>query len=301
MRCTLCPRRCGVDRPEHARPGQGPGRCAMGWNPVLARAALHTWEEPCISGNRGSGTVFFSGCGLQCVYCQNAAISHDHFGREISVEQLRQVFFDLIGQGAHNINLVNPTHFVPAISRAIGDGLPVPVVYNSSGYERLETLRLLEGKVDVYLPDLKYSDNALAARLSDAPDYVEAATAAIAEMVRQCGGCQYDDDGILTHGVIIRHLVLPGQLENTFNVIDYVSEHYPDQVLFSLMSQYIHCGRADQFPDINRVLTADEIETAVHYFGMSDIEEGFIQQSESAQALYIPPFDLEGVPHSPSL
>lgn len=296
MRCTLCPRRCNVERSVHTDPKASLGFCQMGANPVVARAALHAWEEPCISGTRGSGTVFFSGCNLQCVFCQNAVISHEGFGREISPEQLRQVFLNLVDQGAHNINLVNPTHFVPAISRAIGQGLPVPVVYNSSGYESLETLRHMAGKVQVYLPDFKYADPQLSARLSGAPDYVEVATAALDEMVKQCGGCTYDEEGLLTRGVIIRHLVLPGQLENTFNVIDYVSEHYADRVIFSLMSQYVPCGRASDYPDIDRVLTQDEIDTAIHYLEMSDMEEGFIQQRDSAQTAYIPPFDLEGVP-----
>lgn len=296
MRCTLCPRRCNVERGIHTDPKASLGFCQMGDNPVVARAALHAWEEPCISGTRGSGTVFFSGCNLQCVFCQNAVISHKGFGREISPEQLRQVFLDLVDQGAHNINLVNPTHFVPAISRAIGQGLPVPVVYNSSGYESLETLRHMEGKVQVYLPDFKYADPQLAARLSGAPDYVEVVTAALDEMVKQCRGCTYDEEGLLTRGVIIRHLVLPGQLENTFNVIDYVSEHYADCVVFSLMSQYVPCGQASDYPDIDRVLTQDEIDTAIHYLEMSDIEEGFIQRRDSAQTVYIPPFDLEGVP-----
>ena len=234
MICNLCPRRCAALRTDT----RGEGRCAMPSLPVVARAALHQWEEPPLSGARGAGTVFFSGCPLGCVFCQNESISHENFGRPISVERLRAIFQELIDQGAHNIDLVNPTHFAHAVLQALEEPLPVPVVWNSGGYDTLETLRALEGKVDVYLPDLKYLRSETAARYSDAPDYPEAACAAILEMYRQTGPCVYDGDGLLRRGVIIRHLILPGRLSETKEVMDWVAEHFaPGQVLFSLMSQ----------------------------------------------------------------
>ena len=199
--CTLCPRKCGRLRPD--------GFCRMGENPRVARAALHFWEEPCISGTRGSGAVFFSGCSLRCVFCQNQEISAGGFGKDISVERLREIFDELIARGAHNINLVNPTHFAGAIAEALDKPLPVPVVYNSGGYDRVETLRMLDGKVQVYLPDMKYAQAELGARYARADDYPEFAKAAIQEMVRQTGPYQLDENGMLVSGVLIRHLVLP--------------------------------------------------------------------------------------------
>jgi len=205
MICSICPRRCGAERTET----EGHGFCRMPAAPVVARAALHPWEEPVLCGNRGAGTVFFSGCNLGCVYCQNHAISRGNFGRPVTSARLREIFLDLIAQGAATIDLVTPTHFVPLILPALDPPLPVPVVYNCGGYESVETLRLLEGKVQVYLPDLKYADAELARRLSAAPDYFSVATAAIREMLRQTGPCVVED-GLLKRGVLIRHLVLPG-------------------------------------------------------------------------------------------
>ena len=210
MICTLCPRRCGAERTET----EGKGFCAMPAGIRVARAALHMWEEPPISGVNGSGTVFFSGCTLRCRYCQNGSISAGGFGKAITAERLREIFEELIARGAHNINLVTPTHFLPWILPALEPKLPVPVVYNCGGYESVETLRQLEGKVDIYLPDLKYADGELAGRLSAAPDYFPVAVAAIREMFRQTGPCVLED-GLLKRGVVIRHLVLPGQLDNT--------------------------------------------------------------------------------------
>lgn len=233
MICTLCPRRCGALRTE----ASGNGFCGMPALPVVARAMLHQWEEPCISGSRGSGAVFFSGCVLGCVFCQNGTISRGRFGKTVSVPRLREIFHELIAQGAHNINLVSPTPYVPAILEALAEPLPAPVVWNTGGYERAETLRMLEGKVQIWLPDLKYADNALARAYSGAADYFETAAAAIREMHRQAGDCVMED-GLLKRGVVIRHLLLPGALDNAKAVMDWVAASFrPGQVLFSLMSQ----------------------------------------------------------------
>lgn len=233
MRCTLCPRMCGAERTET----RGEGFCRMPAGPVVARAGLHMWEEPVISGTRGSGTVFFSGCTLGCMFCQNHEISAQGVGKPVTVERLGEIFRELICQGAHNINLVTPGHFAPWVARALEPALPVPVVCNTGGYERVETLRLLEGKVQVYLPDMKYALEEPARQLSGAGDYPAAARAAIREMFRQVGPWEIRE-GLLVRGVLIRHLVLPGQLENTRRVIDWVAETFrPGEVLFSLMSQ----------------------------------------------------------------
>lgn len=291
MICNLCPRRCAALRTDT----RGEGRCAMPSLPVVARAALHQWEEPPLSGARGAGTVFFSGCPLGCVFCQNESISHENFGRPISVERLRAIFQELIDQGAHNIDLVNPTHFAHAVLQALEEPLPVPVVWNSGGYDTLETLRALEGKVDVYLPDLKYLRSETAARYSDAPDYPEVACAAILEMYRQTGPCVYDGDGLLRRGVIIRHLVLPGRLSEAKAVMDWVAEHFePGQVLFSLMSQYIPWGRAAEFPEIDRKLRPSEARSARQYMDALGLT-GFTQEDSSAESAFIPAFDLTGV------
>lgn len=286
--CTLCPRKCGRLRPD--------GFCRMGKNPRVARAALHFWEEPCISGTRGSGSVFFSGCSLRCVFCQNQEISTGGFGKDISVERLREIFDELIARGAHNINLVNPTHFTGAIAEALDKPLPVPVVYNSGGYDRVETLRMLDGKVQVYLPDMKYAQAELGARYARADDYPEFAKAAIQEMVRQTGPYQLDENGMLVSGVLIRHLVLPGHLQNTRQVIDWVAQTFaPGTVLFSLMSQYIPCGDLSHTPELNRRLTKREQDAAEDYLFAAGIEDGFVQERASAKQEYIPAFDLTGV------
>ncbi len=294
--CYDCPRRCGVNRPVSCEQEGETGVCAMPLTPVIARAALHFGEEPCISGFGGSGAVFFSGCSLRCVFCQNYAISAENFGRPVSVERLRQIYGELIAQGAHNINLVNPTHFVRAVAQSLKKPLPVPVVYNCGGYESVESLRLLEGKVQIYLPDLKYADNRLAARYSGAPDYFERACAAILEMVRQTGPYQLDEDGLLRRGVLIRHLILPGETGNSKRVIDWIADTFsPGMVLFSLMSQYVPCGRAVDFPGLNRTLYQKEYDEVEGYLFSQGIEDGFLQELSSAQSSYIPAFDLTGV------
>ena len=292
MVCKLCPRECGVKRLDN----EGCGICGKGTSPVLARAGLHMWEEPCISGTRGTGAVFFSGCPLKCVFCQNYEISEQGFGKSVSISRLREIFFELIEKGAHSIDLVNPTHFTPVVCEALGDGLPVPVIWNSGGYESVNTLRSIEGKIDVYLPDMKYALEEPAVRYSKAPRYFELAKSAIMEMYRQVGDYEIDDEGLIRRGVIIRHLVLPNNLENTFRVIDWVEETFrPGQVLFSLMSQFTPTPNCAGFPELNRPLELWEHEQAVGYLMDSQIEDGFYQEPESSNTSYIPIFDLSGI------
>ena len=290
MICHLCPRLCGAERTET----EGKGHCRMPEGPEVARAALHMWEEPPISGTRGSGTIFFSGCSLDCLFCQNDLISHQDFGKAVTVERLREICLALIGQGAHNINLVNPTHYAHVIARLLDEPLPVPVVWNSGGYDRVETLRGLEGKVDIYLPDLKYLTPALAEDCSGAADYPAAATAAIREMARQTGPCVIED-GLLKRGTVIRHLILPGRLAEAKRVMDFVAEEFPPgTVLFSLMSQYVPQGRAMGRPGLDRRLRPSEARSAQTYMEALGLE-GFTQEGSAADTEYIPPFDLTGV------
>lgn len=291
MICQLCPRRCGALRTET----EGKGYCRMPALPVLARAALHQWEEPPISGTRGSGTIFFSGCPLGCVFCQNEEISHRDVGKPVTVQRLRQICMELVDQGAHNINFVTPTHYSHILAQVLDTPLPVPVVFNSGGYDSVSTLKSLEGKIDVYLPDLKYMDSAPAGRYSAAPDYPAVAAAAIREMVRQVGPCVFDENGLLKKGVIIRHLVLPGQAEGAKQVMDWVAREFPKgTVLFSLMSQYTPYGRADQFPEIDRKLRRGEIRAVQDYMDALGLD-GFTQERTSAKREYTPPFDLSGL------
>lgn len=295
MLCTLCPRRCGVDRSKSV------GYCGMGESITAARAMLHYWEEPCISGERGSGAVFFSGCVLGCVYCQNYEISAKRKGREITEERLSDIFLELQEQGALNINLVNPTHFVPRIKRALiaakGRGLSVPVVYNSGGYERVETLRTLEGLIDIYLPDVKYFDNELARKLSNAPDYFETAMTAVAEMLRQTGKPRFDGSGMLLRGTIVRHLVIPDCYKDSVEVIRRVGERFGGEILFSLMSQYTPFGRVltdPAFSRYNRRLTTFEYRKALDAVYAAGLE-GYMQERSSAKEEYTPEFDLSGI------
>lgn len=292
MVCNLCPRLCGAVRTDD----RGDGYCRMPAVPVLARAALHQWEEPPISGSRGSGTIFFSGCSLGCVFCQNEEISHRDIGKPVSVERLEAICRELVEQGAHNLNFVTPTHYAHVVKELLEGYRPgVPVVWNCSGYERVETLRSLEGLVDIYLPDLKYLDATAAERYSAAPDYPDVAADAIREMVRQVGVCRLDEDGLLKKGVVIRHLLLPGQLVGAKLVMDWVAREFePGAVLFSLMSQYTPWGRAGQFPEIDRRLRASEIRAAQQYMDALGLE-GFVQDSDSAKREYTPEFDLTGI------
>lgn len=288
--CTLCPRRCGADRTN----GQL-GFCRHPDKIYAARAAAHYWEEPVISGSFGSGAVFFSGCTLKCLFCQNGVISQENRGKEISTAHLREIFLKLIDDGVQNINLVTPTHFLPSILPALTPKLPVPVVYNCGGYERVETLRELEGLVDIYLPDMKYSDPKLAGILSAAPDYVEIAKAAIAEMYRQVGSAVIEDE-IMQRGMIVRHLMLPGEIDNTLGVLDWFSEAFPKgDVLFSLMSQYVPMGKAKTMPPYDRRITEDEYDAALSYLELLGIENGFTQDFSAATEEYIPDFSFEGL------
>lgn len=289
MICSICPRRCAAERTKT----EGRGFCRMPAALTVARAGLHMWEEPVLCGSGGAGTVFFSGCNLGCVYCQNHAISAENFGKTITPQRLREIFQELIAQGAQTVELVTATHFVPFILPALEEPLAVPVVYNCGGYESVETLRLLEGRVQVYLPDLKYADSALAERLSRAPDYFAVCTAAIEEMYRQTGPCAVEN-GILKRGVLIRHLVLPGQLENTRRCLDWIAERFrPGEVLVSLMSQYTPQPGAEG--TLRRHVTAAEYRAAVEYMENCGITGGFVQERTSAREEYIPAFDLTGV------
>ena len=288
--CTLCPRRCGVDRTR----GQL-GFCKMPGQVHAARAGVHYWEEPVISGSFGSGSVFFSGCTLKCAFCQNYDISQENFGKPMTSAELRAAFERLIDEGVQNINLVTPTHFLPDILPALEPKLPVPVVYNCGGYESVETLRQLEGKIDVYLPDFKYSDNALAKRLSSAPDYFETASAAILEMYRQVGKPVLEDDE-MKRGVLVRHLVLPGCVDNSLGVLDWVAEHFRSgDILFSLMSQYVPMGRAVEMPPFDRRITELEYDSVLSYMMLLGIEDGYTQDFSSAERGYTPSFDLTGL------
>ena len=263
---------------------------------MVARAALHLWEEPCISGTNGAGTVFFSGCALGCVFCQNGSISHGNFGKPVTEDGLYTIFERLHEQGAHNIELVTPTQYSHVLSRVLERPMPgnLPVVWNSGGYERVETLRALEGKVDVYLPDLKYAAPAPAEKYSKAPDYPEAAKAAILEMYRQRGPVWFEGD-LLKSGVVIRHLILPGQLADTRRVMDWVAESFPPgAVLFSLMAQYTPVGDLAAYPELNRTLRTSELRAAREYMAALGLQ-GYVQELESVGEGFIPAFDLTGV------
>ena len=290
MICTLCPRNCAAERTE-ATAG---GVCGQPALPVVAKAMLHQWEEPCLVGDHGAGTVFFSGCNLRCSFCQNGVISQEGFGKPITAERLREIFRELVDQGAACIDLVTPTQFTPVILEALGEEpWPVPVVWNCGGYEKAETLRLLEGKVQVYLPDLKYALPTPAKKYSAAEDYFHWAKEAILEMFRQTGPYQMEN-GQLKRGVLIRHLLLPGELENTRRVIDWVAETFrPGDVLFSLMSQYTPQKGAEG--NLARHVTKAEYRAAVAYMENCGVMDGYTQERTSAKEEYTPDFDLSGV------
>lgn len=286
--CRLCPRQCGVDRDE----GQT-GFCGMTAQMTAARAMLHYGEEPPISASFGTGAVFFSGCTLRCRYCQNREISLERKGKPISSEELRDIFLRLIDEGAQSIDLVTPTHFLPTILPALTPKLPVPVVYNCGGYERVETLRELEGLVDIYLPDFKYADDRLAARLSDAPEYFDVAAAAICEMYRQVGGSVIEDEQ-MQRGILIRHLVLPGAVGNSLRVIEWVARTFPkNDVLFSLMSQYVPSPTLPA--PLNRRLTPEEYDGAVSWLELCGIRNAFVQDLAAASDEMLPDFDFSGL------
>lgn len=289
-RCRLCPRGCGVDRTAGQR-----GVCGMGDRLLAARAAPHFWEEPALCGDGGAGAVFFSGCTLRCSYCQNSEISQENFGVPITPAKLRECFLRLIDEGAECIDLVTPTQFLPSIVPALTPKLPVPVVYNCGGYERVETLRALEGLVDVWMPDCKYSDGALAGRLSAAPDYPEIAKAAILEMFRQTGPFVIEN-GKLRSGVLIRHLILPGEIENSLGVLDWIADSFPKHsVLVSLMSQYVPMGAAAQLPPYDRRITRDEYDAVLSWLYFRGLDDGWTQGFEAASLEFVPEFDGTGL------
>lgn len=288
--CTLCPRRCGVDRTAGQR-----GFCNMPDYPVAARAAAHYWEEPVISGDFGSGAVFFSGCTLGCSFCQNEPISHGGYGKKITPEHLREIFLQLIDAGVSNINLVTATHFLPSILPALEPKLPVPVVWNCGGYESLETLRALEGYIDVYLPDFKYSDCRLANQLSKATDYPTVAAAAIREMYRQTGPAVIEN-GLMVRGTLVRHLILPGNVDNSLGVLDWIAETFPHRdVPVSLMRQYMPMGEAAKLPPFDRPVSDEEYDAVLSWMYLLELENGFVQEAAAADADYIPAFDFEGL------
>lgn len=280
--CRLCPRQCGVDRENGQR-----GFCGCPGTALVAKAMLHKWEEPALAGPGGSGAVFFGGCTLGCSYCQNAAISGHAAGQAMDSAQLRRVFEGLIAQGAENIDLVTPTQFLPTILPALEPKLPVPVVYNCGGYESVRTLKALEGRVDIYLPDLKYADPKLASSLSGAADYFPVAAAAIREMVRQTGPVQWQGEKIL-RGTVIRHLILPGQVENSLKILDWIGETFrPGEVLVSLMRQYTPMG--NQQPPMDRRITDEEYDAVLSWMFLNNLE-GFTQEAQSADSGFIPDF-----------
>jgi len=286
-KCQLCPRKCNVTRIDL----QNTGVCGVTDTVRVSRAALHHFEEPCISGEKGSGTIFFSGCPLKCIFCQNKEISLGCKGQDISTEKLKELFSDLISQGAHNINLVTPTHYALKIAEILDEKLSVPIVYNCGGYESIETLKLLENKVDIYLPDLKYSNNDLAMKYSKVPNYFEIATKAILEMYNQVGDYVLDENGIMQKGVIIRHLMLPDNLENTYGVIDWVADNFRNgSVKFSLMSQYTPL-EIYPYPELNQRVTKEEYQKAVDYMYLCGITDGYTQEPDSADEIYIPDFN----------
>ena len=290
MICTLCPRNCGVERTAESCAGV----CRMGTQPKIARAALHMWEEPCISGTRGSGAVFFSGCGLRCVFCQNEAISQQGEGKIVTPERLAEIFRELEAQGAHNINLVTAAHFVPAVLEALSLYRPnIPIVYNSSGYESIETLRMLSGVVDIYLPDYKYIDPNMAAMLSGARDYPEVAFAAIAEMIRQTGAPVYDESGMMQRGTLIRHLVLPGLTGDSMKILTRICDEFPG-IPVSLMGQYTPCGRALNMPGMDRKIKKKEYARVLAHMEAIGLD-GYRQELGSADGAFIPSFDETGV------
>lgn len=287
MICSICPRHCNVDRSVNL------GFCQSPDNFRVARAALHFWEEPCISGKEGSGTVFFSGCNLKCVFCQNNEISAENKGVEISDDKLISIFENLISQGANNINLVNPTHYAKRLEKVLSRWKsPVPIVYNSSGYEEVETLKALDGLIDIYLPDLKYIRAEKAMRYSKAADYFEKASAALLEMRRQVED-KFDGD-IMKSGMIIRHLILPQNTNSSIAVLDFIKSNFPNTFV-SLMAQYTPCGDLSEFPEINRKITKREYEKVVNYAFDNSFDKLFFQELSSADKSFIPKFDFTGV------
>lgn len=295
--CTLCPRNCSVDRENGEK-----GICGQTAEVKVARAALHYWEEPCISGEEGSGTVFFSGCSLHCVFCQNEAIANGSVGKVITIERLAEIFLELQGQGANNINLVTPGHFIPQIREALllakERGLTLPIVYNTSSYENVEALKMLDGVIDIYLPDFKYMSSVLSQKYSYAQDYAKVAKEAIAEMVRQTGKPVFDEvgeEGLLKRGTIVRHLTLPGCMEDSKEILKFLHDTYGEQIYISIMNQFTPLENVAAYPELNRKITEEEYDELIDYAIAIGIEQGFIQEGETAEESFIPDFNCVGV------
>ena len=296
MGCNKCPRKCNKERREGDAASYG--YCQVSVRPKVARAALHFWEEPCISGEEGSGTVFFSGCNLRCVYCQNKEIAAGVKGKEISVKRLAEIFLELQEKGANNINLVTPSHYYPQIKEAlllVKEKLHVPVISNTSSYESVEMLKEMEGFIDIYLADFKYMNREMAEKYSHAKDYPQVASAALLEMFRQVGEPEFDDRGIMKKGMIVRHLLLPGCKEDSEAVLKFLYETFGDSVFISIMNQYTPLSHVEGYPELNRRITEEEYEEIVDYAIELGIENGFIQEGETAEESFIPDFDGEGV------
>lgn len=309
-KCQLCPRNCGADRTTGRTAGDtgayiadrtagSAGYCGMTEDIYVARAALHMWEEPCISGEEGSGAVFFSGCTLRCVFCQNYEIAAGKAGKRITNERLADIFLEMQKKGANNINLVTPTHYIlqiaEAIKKARNRGLVIPIVYNTSGYEKVESLRLLEGFVDVYLPDFKYVSSVVSQRYSRAADYFEVASKALEEMYRQVGKPQFNEKGMMTKGVIVRHLLLPGQGKDSKSVIEYLYKTYKNNIYISIMNQYTPLSQVKNYPEIDRRVTDKEYNEVVDYAIDIGVVNGFVQEEGTVSESFIPAFDYEGV------
>ena len=292
--CRLCPRKCLARRSEKKA-----GFCGGKSLAKVARAALHFWEEPCISGESGSGTVFFSGCTMRCVFCQNREISRGEAGKEITNERLAEIFLELQAKGANNINLVTPMHYAPQIMKALdlarAGGLSLPIVWNTGGWELSESVAAVRDYADIWLTDFKYFDDSLAKALSGAAKYFEIASAALAQMVAQTGEAVFDDDGIMRRGVIVRHLMLPGHLEDTKNVLRYLYETYGDKIWISIMNQYTPLCSDERFPELSRTVSDEEYESAIDFALSLGIENAFVQEGGTVGESFIPPFDLEGV------
>lgn len=292
--CRLCPRECGADRTKG-----GKGICGASDKIICARASLHQWEEPCLSGNKGSGTVFFSGCNMGCVFCQNGQISHDGKGIEITTDRLYDIFFELRDAGAHNINLVTAGHFLPqvlgAVERAKVQNIGIPFVYNSSGYEKRDAIAKCEGLIDIFLPDFKYIENESAKKYSNAPNYPEIAKETIEEMVAQQPECVFDDDGIMERGVIVRHMMLPSHLRESKKIIKYLHDTYGDKIFISIMSQYTPVGNLEKFPELMNKVSKKDYDELVNFAIELGVENAFIQEGEAAQESFIPDFNGEGI------
>lgn len=289
-KCKICPHNCGVNRLNG-----NIGRCKSNSNIKLAMASIHNFEEPCISGENGSGTVFFSNCNMNCVFCQNYKISQQGLGREISIEELAEIFIDEQNKNAENINLVTPTmyvyHIIEAIKIAKNKGLKIPIVYNSNGYENVETIKKLDGYIDIYLPDLKYYDDDLAFKYSGVKNYFENATSAIKEMYNQVGSPVLDENGMMKKGLIIRHLVLPNNLQNSKDVLKWINDNIDKKVFVSVMAQYFPTNKAKDFPEINRKLTKEEYEEIENYLYSLDLDNGYIQELGEHEEEYVPDFE----------